>query len=212
MADENWQTKTKLKATPGKSKEKTMKLATDPKMIDDKATGPPKVEVKTAERDGALIVGIVGTEDNKDFYAQMYETTGVKDISLARFIIDQAALVISAKDDYITTEDANKVLNLIHEIRPQNGLESLLTTQMINTHMLANEMMYRASFPKQTPGGVDRNINRATKLMRVFNAQIDTLQKLRGKGQHKMTVEHVHVYEGGQAVVGDINQGGVNEK
>ncbi len=36
---------------------------------------------------------------------------------------------------------------------------------------------------------------------------MEALNRHRGKGQQKMTVEHVHVYEGGQAVVGQVNQG-----
>ena len=33
-----------------------------------------------------------------------------------------------------------------------------------------------------------------------------------GKGQQKMTVEHVHVHEGGQAIVGNVQQGGGADK
>jgi hypothetical protein len=40
--------------------------------------------------------------------------------------------------------------------------------------------------------------------MRTFNQQIDTLNKHRGKGQQEVTVEHVTVNEGGQAVVGNV--------
>jgi len=42
--------------------------------------------------------------------------------------------------------------------------------------------------------------------MRVFNEQIEVMQKLKGKaGQQKVTVEHVHVHEGGQAIVGAVS-------
>jgi len=33
---------------------------------------------------------------------------------------------------------------------------------------------------------------------------LEALNKHRGKGQQKVTVEHVHVHEGGQAVVGNV--------
>jgi hypothetical protein len=38
--------------------------------------------------------------------------------------------------------------------------------------------------------------------------QMEALQRYRGKGQQKMTVEYVHVYQGGKAVVGAVHQGG----
>ena len=47
-----------------------------------------------------------------------------------------------------------------------------------------------------------------TKLARTFTGQMEALNHRRGKGQQKMTVEHVHVYEGVQAVVGDVHTGG----
>ena len=36
----------------------------------------------------------------------------------------------------------------------------------------------------------------------------EALKKYRTGGQQKMVVEHVHVNEGGQAIVGTVNQGG----
>jgi len=36
--------------------------------------------------------------------------------------------------------------------------------------------------------------------------QMEALKKYRGKGEQKMTVEHVHVHNGGQAIVGDVHQ------
>jgi len=54
--------------------------------------------------------------------------------------------------------------------------------------------------------GVEVNINRATKLMRTFANQTEALGRYRGKGEQKMTVEHVHVYKGGQAIVGQVSQ------
>ena len=52
------------------------------------------------------------------------------------------------------------------------------------------------------------NINQANKLMRTFTAQIEALNKYRTKGKQKITVQHVNVNEGGQAIVGDVKGGG----
>jgi hypothetical protein len=46
------------------------------------------------------------------------------------------------------------------------------------------------------------------KLLRTFTAQIEALQRHRGKGEQKVTVEHVHVHAGGQAIVGAVTPGG----
>jgi len=42
--------------------------------------------------------------------------------------------------------------------------------------------------------------------------QVEALQRYRGKGQQKVTVEHVHVHAGGQAIVGAVTPGGGDTK
>jgi hypothetical protein len=68
--------------------------------------------------------------------------------------------------------------------------------------------MAHATRDDQTFQGRDANVLRATRLMRLHLDQIEAMQKLKGKaGQQKVTVEHVHVHEGGQAIVGAVRTG-----
>jgi hypothetical protein len=46
--------------------------------------------------------------------------------------------------------------------------------------------------------------NLAVKLLRTYVAQLEAFQRYRGKGQQNVTVEHVHVHQGGQAIVGHV--------
>ena len=52
--------------------------------------------------------------------------------------------------------------------------------------------------------GRRESLNQASKLSRTSATLIEALNRHRGKGQQKVTVEHVHVHSGGQAVVGMI--------
>jgi hypothetical protein len=45
----------------------------------------------------------------------------------------------------------------------------------------------------------------ATKLLRAFATQIEALRRLRNGGSQLVRVEHVHVNEGGQAVIGNVS-------
>jgi hypothetical protein len=47
-------------------------------------------------------------------------------------------------------------------------------------------------------------LNQATKLSRTSATLLEALNRHRGKGQQKVTVEHVHIHAGGQAVVGMV--------
>jgi hypothetical protein len=93
-------------------------------------------------------------------------------------------------------------------ISPKDELEGMLAAQMLAAHTAAMECHRRAMLPEQHAQGRHENLTAANKLSRSFAALLDALNRHRGKGQQKVTVEHVHVYEGGQAIVGAIEGGG----
>ena len=102
---------------------------------------------------------------------------------------------------------ANAALASIIEIDPQDSTELMLAAQMATVHHMAMQMSARAMLNEQTDYGVSESINRMTKLMRTYTTQVEALSKYRTKGQQKITVQHVNVNDGGQAVIGDIDQG-----
>jgi hypothetical protein len=50
---------------------------------------------------------------------------------------------------------------------------------------------------------IERSMN---KFARTFTTQMEALKRYRSGGEHKVTVQHVSVSEGGQAIVGTVNQ------
>src|SRR5215510_10128065 len=89
-------------------------------------------------------------------------------------------------------------------IAPKDEIEGMIAAQLIAAHTAAMECYRRAMLPDQTLEGRRENLNQANKLSRTYAMLLDALNRHRGKGQQKMTVEHVHVYPGGQAVVGVV--------
>jgi hypothetical protein len=97
-------------------------------------------------------------------------------------------------------------LATLAEMAPQNIVEAMLASHMVAAHEAALLFMHRATLPEQPAEHIDKNVVRAARLMRVFLEQIEAMQKLKGKaGQQKVTVAHVHVHEGGQAIVGAVS-------
>ena len=45
----------------------------------------------------------------------------------------------------------------------------------------------------------------AARLLRAYATQAEALRRLRNGGSQTVRVEHVHVNEGGQAVIGNVN-------
>jgi hypothetical protein len=50
--------------------------------------------------------------------------------------------------------------------------------------------------------------NLTTKFMRTYTMQVEALARKRSKGEQSVTVKHVHVHPGGQAVVGNVSHRG----
>lgn len=93
-------------------------------------------------------------------------------------------------------------------IGPRDELEGMMAAQLLAAHNATMECYRRAMIGEQTFEGRRENLNQANKLSRTWATLLDTLNKHRGKGQQKVTVEHVHVHAGGQAVVGTIERPG----
>src|SRR4029450_3909594 len=86
-------------------------------------------------------------------------------------------------------------------IEPKDELEGMMAAQLIAAHNAAMECYRRAMIDDQTFEGRRENLTQANKLSRSFGVLIEALNRHRGKGQQKVTVEHVTVNAGGQAIV-----------
>jgi hypothetical protein len=115
------------------------------------------------------------------------------------------------------TEDQVKVrlvraLDQFESLAPADGAEGMLALQMVGTHDAALECLRRAALPRLTFAGRDMEFKHAHKLMSLYTQQLAALNKHRGKGQQKVTVEHVNVAAGGQAIVGNVETSGANRR
>jgi hypothetical protein len=137
--------------------------------------------------------------------ARACEVTGVRSKEMADRIIIQVANGLVQPKAQGTHDHLVKAFAAIAEMAPQSATEAMLGTQMIAANDAALMFLNRATSENQTFEGTDANVLRATRLMRVFSEQLEAMQKLRGKaGQQRVTVEHVHVHNGGQAIVGAV--------
>lgn len=96
------------------------------------------------------------------------------------------------------------ILAALEAIAPADGVEGMLATQMVATHEAAMECLRRAMIPDQLFEGRDVNLKHAEKLLQIYARQMEALDKHRNRGQQRITVEHVTVQAGGQAIVGNV--------
>lgn len=141
-------------------------------------------------------------------YSIMYGTTGSTSVEFAHQLVSETLTAMfkrSSQDIECTTKAMSDALLALN---PTDTYEGMLCSRLLVLHNQYMHFMALSASPTQTTKGVDLNINRATKLMRLYNETFDALNKYRRKGEQKFVVQHVNVQSGGQAVVGDVHNGG----
>ncbi len=117
--------------------------------------------------------------------------------------------VFRDRKDVIDAGAVNAALAVIDGLKPQNEIEAMLAVQIAVTHALTMKFsacLYRRNF--ETIPQEDSVALTLSRLQRVFTSQMDSLSNMRRGGRQKMVVEHVHVYPGGQAIVGNVTHTG----
>jgi hypothetical protein len=181
---------------------KALKSATKVKSLGVKKNHPASGE-KTDNLEsaphpsGKIFLGTLDTELQLQF---MVESLGVMGITPEDVLSEKA------------TSAAQRFIAALSGIDPQDEIQGMLGVQLFASHCMCMEFSRRAMHPEQRGEGVDANLDRVVRFMKIFLEQVACLQKLRGKAaQQKVVVEHVHVHQGGQAVVGAVTPRGEGE-
>ena len=142
------------------------------------------------------------------------EAFGTPDEDLQQHLLNQvvdtfSGLLSSEGVNYDKMADfANDAMAILNGIQPRDEIEGMLAVQMIAVHNMATTAARVAMITGQTFEWKQAYVNHATKMLRTFAAQMEALKRYRTGGEQKVTVEHVYVGEGGQAIVGAITTGG----
>jgi hypothetical protein len=102
-----------------------------------------------------------------------------------------------------TSETAvNAALAMMEAAAPKDEIEAALAVQMAFTHMAAMSVLARLGAGSDQP--IAALGSAAGRLLKAFAIQVEFLRRLRhGTGQY-VRVEHVHIHDGGHAVIGNV--------
>ena len=94
-------------------------------------------------------------------------------------------------------------------IQARNSLEKMLAHQMAACHDQAMRLIAKANGIYEDTVAIQRLVNSSVRLMNTYQQVFQTLHKIRTGGHQVVTVQHVNVEGGGQAVVtGSVKTGG----
>jgi hypothetical protein len=132
----------------------------------------------------------------------LMEALGTGDLDFLQGFLIQLANA-GTQGPKVDEQGLNFTLSLVKGVEPRDQVEAMLAAQMAAVHMatmtFARRLAHVTAIPQQD--SAERAFN---KLARTFAAQVEALKRYRTGGEQKVTVEHVTVNEGGQAIVGNV--------
>jgi hypothetical protein len=102
----------------------------------------------------------------------------------------------------------NAAIAMISADKPGNETETALAVQGAALHMVAMAVMRRIAGGTGGSHRLPGLASATAKLIRVYCTTVETRRRLRSGGEQNIRVEHVHVHDGGQAIVGMVGEKG----
>jgi hypothetical protein len=145
---------------------------------------------------------------------KLIEQTGIKGIvpDVVKTIMSPLINLIANRDSDDTGSALNKSITLITASDPKNQLELMLATQLAMTHITLGKSARLLDQNYKDVQTINSLGNLYTKLSRLGIDQINTLERMKGKGQQKIIVEKVNIEAGGKAAIGLYEGVGTNAK
>lgn len=166
----------------------------------------PRVRVEVAQTEsGALDLLGGGHSDREGWITRLQDAFGSRGTDFALCQLNRLIAACRDTDGKIDQTRLNGLIAMIEGAEPQNEIQAALAVQMALTHTAVQTILQRAMRVDQIPQ-FDSASNTAVKLLRTFTMQAETLAKLQRGGEQVVKVVHVH--PGGQAIVGNVVNGG----
>jgi len=155
----------------------------------------PSVRLKVSKNGSAAQIG-VDHPDEQIGLALVMEALASADWDFVHGILNQLGKASAQGQEDIDERKFNFMLSVIKGIEPRDQLEAMLAAQMAAVHVTT------MTFARVAPA----NIIAFNKLTHTFVMQMEALKRYRVGAEQKVTLQHVSVAEGGQAIVGNVTQ------
>lgn len=133
------------------------------------------------------------------------QAIGSQSSEFSCFIAEQLVL-LSSNSNTVSQKELSFMSDGVIGIGPKDHVEAMLATQMMAIHS-ATVTFARRLKSAQTSEQFQTYAGTLNKLARTFAAQAEALKRYRTGGKQHISVKHVHVHEGGQAIVGNVTKG-----
>jgi hypothetical protein len=165
--------------------------------------GPP-VRVKVFGADGKIAKVHPPDGEPKGWWVRLNKALGTTSSDFVNASLFQIQSASRSPWGGISELSMNAALAMIEAAAPRDEIEAALAVQMACTHTAAMAVLAKMDVAVATEQRIAAFGSAAARLMRAYATQVEVLRRLRNGGQQYVRVEHVHVNDGGQAVIGNV--------
>jgi hypothetical protein len=141
----------------------------------------------------------------KVWWIQLKKALGTSSSDFVTASLHQLQAAAQFPGSGISEVGINAALAFIEGFAPRNEVEAALAVQMACTHGAAMSVLARLGPAGGTQDQVCRFATAAARLLRAYTVQLEAYRRLRHGGDQFVRVEHVHINEGAQAVIGNVH-------
>jgi hypothetical protein len=166
----------------------------------------PPVRVKVFGADGKIVKVHPPDGEHKGWWLRLNNALGTTSSDFVNASLFQIQSASRSPWGGISELYLNAALAMIEAAAPKDEIEAALAVQMACTHTAAMAVLARLDVAFATEQRIAAFGSAAARLMKAYATQVEVLRRLRSGGQQVVRVEHVHVNDGGQAVIGNVRK------
>jgi hypothetical protein len=168
-----------------------------------KVPAPVRVKLKRVNCNEAIPYPPDG--QSREWWHRLQNAFGTASSAFVAASLQQLIAAARLPNSGICEIAVNASLAFIEGAKPRGEVECALVMQMACTHSAAMSVLGTFAGANGYGRAVPLKASAAAKLMRAYATQVETLRRLRNGDSQTVRVEHVHVNEGGQAIIGNVN-------
>jgi hypothetical protein len=166
----------------------------------------PPVRVKVFRADGKVAPVHPPDGDGRNWWRRLNTALGTTSSDFVNASLFQIQAACRSPWGGISELSMNAALAMIEAAAPKDEIEAALAVQMACTHTAAMAVLAKLDVAFATERRVAAFGSAAARLMRAYAMQVEILRRLRNGGQQFVRVEHVHIHDGGKAIIGNLKK------
>jgi hypothetical protein len=166
----------------------------------------PPVRVKLWQTDARVAKVHPPDGEHEDWWPRLSKALGTMSSDFTNAALFQIQAACRSPFGGISELSVNAALAMIEAAAPKDEIEGALALQMACTHAAAMAILAKLDTAFATERRIAAFGSAAARLMRAYATQVEVRRRMRHSGTQIVRVEHVHVNDGGQAVIGNVRK------